>query len=95
MEYKLDLGDPRDRQEFLEHCIKFFVNELGYLPPGLNPNPPGGYLTVSDVAKRLQISTKTLYRLIKAQEIRCVKTGRSYRFHPDWITEFEESHTIN
>ncbi len=37
------------------------------------------FLTVSEVAALLRVSNMTVYRLIKAGEVRAVRVGKSYR----------------
>ncbi len=37
------------------------------------------YLTVAEVAAVLRVSTMTVYRLIKADELPAIRVGRSYR----------------
>jgi excisionase family DNA binding protein len=37
------------------------------------------FLTVAEVAKMMRVSTMTVYRLIKAEELASVRVGKSYR----------------
>lgn len=37
------------------------------------------FLTVAEVAQLMRVSTMTVYRLIKAGDLRAVRVGRSYR----------------
>ncbi len=37
------------------------------------------YMTVNEFCERLQISTSTAYRMIRAQQILAVKFGRRYK----------------
>jgi len=37
------------------------------------------FLTVSEVAELMRVSTMTVYRLIKAGDLRAARVGRSYR----------------
>ena len=37
------------------------------------------FLTVHEVAELMRVSTMTIYRLIKAGELRAARVGRSYR----------------
>jgi excisionase family DNA binding protein len=41
------------------------------------------YLTVAEVADIMRVSTMTVYRLIKAGELRAVRVGKSYRLAED------------
>lgn len=43
-------------------------------------DPP--FLTVSEVAGRLRVSTMTVYRLINAGQLPAVRVGRSFRLRP-------------
>lgn len=37
------------------------------------------YMTVNEFCERLQVSTSTAYRMIKAQQIPAIKFGRRYK----------------
>ncbi len=37
------------------------------------------FLTVSEVAELMRVSSMTVYRLIKASDLRAVRVGKSYR----------------
>ena len=41
--------------------------------------PTERFLTVQEVAELMRVSTMTVYRLIKAGELRAARVGRSYR----------------
>ncbi len=41
------------------------------------------FLTVAEVAQTMRVSTMTVYRLIKAGDLRAVRVGRSYRIRED------------
>jgi excisionase family DNA binding protein len=45
-------------------------------------------LTVKDVAARLALSTKSIYRLIEAEELKVVRLGGTVRIHPDDLRAF-------
>ena len=47
-----------------------------------------GYLTVAEVAAMLRVSTMTVYRLIKAGELRAVRVGKSYRLSEDDVDRY-------
>lgn len=38
-------------------------------------------LTAQEVADLLRIARKTVYEMVRANEIPCIKTGRVFRFH--------------
>ena len=41
--------------------------------------PTERFLTVREVAEQMRVSTMTVYRLIKAGDLRAARVGRSYR----------------
>ena len=41
--------------------------------------PTEQFLTVQEVAELMRVSTMTVYRLIKAGDLRAARVGRSYR----------------
>ncbi len=43
------------------------------------PEPRERLMTVAEVATVMRVSTMTVYRLIKAQELPAVRIGKSYR----------------
>lgn len=46
------------------------------------------FLTVAEVADELRVSTMTVYRLIKAQELPATRVGRSLRIRTDDVDRF-------
>jgi len=48
----------------------------------------GEFLTVAEVAKQLRVSNMTVYRLIKAGEMRAVRVGRGYRLKEDDVRRY-------
>jgi excisionase family DNA binding protein len=44
-------------------------------------------LTVTDVAEALQLSTRTVRRMIAANQIPIIRLGRSVRVHPSAISD--------
>ena len=44
-------------------------------------------LTVKDVAEALQLSTRTVRRMIAAEQIPIIRLGRSVRVHPSAISD--------
>lgn len=44
-------------------------------------------LTLHEVAKKLRISYRTAYRLVKRGELKAVKIGGQYRFPKSYIDE--------
>ena len=51
-------------------------------------SPMGEFLTVAEVAKQLRVSNMTVYRLIKAGEMRAVRIGRGYRLKEDDVRSY-------
>ncbi|MFN2525266.1 MAG: helix-turn-helix domain-containing protein [Actinomycetota bacterium] len=50
------------------------------VPPGSSPeNDEVAFLTVGDAARRLHVSTMTVYRLIKSGRLEAARVGRMYR----------------
>jgi len=49
---------------------------------------PENLLTVSDVAARLALSKKSIYRLIETGELKAVRFGNTVRIHPDDLRAF-------
>lgn len=48
----------------------------------------GQFLTVAEVAKQLRVSNMTVYRLIKAGQMRAVRVGRGYRLKEDDVRKY-------
>ncbi len=46
------------------------------------------FLTVAEVASLLRVSTMTVYRLIKADELPAVRVGKSYRLREDDVDKY-------
>ena len=46
------------------------------------------FLTVSEVAELMRVSTMTVYRLIKAGDLRAARVGRSYRLRTDEVDAY-------
>ncbi len=45
-------------------------------------------LTVQEVADQLRVSTMTVYRLVKAGELRALQIGKSYRLREEDVDAF-------
>lgn len=50
-------------------------------------------LTLAQVADRLQVSEKTIYRYVEAKELKGVKIGRVWRFYEEDIKKFLDART--
>jgi len=46
------------------------------------------FMTVSEVADLMRVSSMTVYRLIKAGDLRAVQVGKSYRIREEDINSF-------
>lgn len=46
------------------------------------------FLTVAEVAEIMRVSTMTVYRLIKAGDLRAVRVGKSYRLSEDEVDRY-------
>jgi excisionase family DNA binding protein len=51
-------------------------------------SPMGRFVTVAEVAKQLRVSNMTVYRLIKAGQMRAVRVGRGYRLQEDDVRRY-------
>lgn len=52
------------------------------------------YYTLEQVAKKLQVSERTIMREIKAGKIRAFKVGRALRFKPEAVQEYIEAQAV-
>ena len=65
------------------------MNETSEGPTGPSwTSAMGEFLTVAEVAKQLRVSNMTVYRLIKAGEMRAVRIGRGYRLKEDDVRQY-------
>ncbi|HZK50505.1 MAG TPA: helix-turn-helix domain-containing protein [Actinomycetota bacterium] len=65
------------------------MNEISESPTDPNSTSAmGEFLTVAEVAKQLRVSNMTVYRLIKAGEMRAVRVGRGYRLKEDDVRRY-------
>jgi excisionase family DNA binding protein len=55
-------------------------------------NARARFLTVAEVADLIRVSTMTVYRLIKAGEMRAVRVGKSYRVREDDLDRYLSQH---
>ena len=46
------------------------------------------FMTVSEVADLMRVSSMTVYRLIKAGEIRAARVGKSYRIRESDVDQY-------
>ena len=54
----------------------------------VQPLSESAFLTVQEVAGMLRVSTMTVYRIIKANELPAVRVGRSFRVAQTDITTY-------
>ena len=62
-------------------------------PLSLQPEDPGS-LTVKEAAVRLNLSSKKVYRMCLAGELRCFRAGRAIRVSLEEIERFEQNGPI-
>lgn len=53
-----------------------------------SPQARATFLTPQEVADLLRVSSMTVYRLIKAGELRAVRVGKAYRIREDDIDRY-------
>lgn len=59
------------------------------------PTAEDRFLTVQEVAELMRVSTMTVYRLIKAGDLRASRVGRSYRLREGEVDSYlERSNTV-
>ena len=51
-------------------------------------NSSSEFMTVSEVADLMRVSSMTVYRLIKAGEIRAARVGKSYRIRESDVDQY-------
>jgi excisionase family DNA binding protein len=52
------------------------------------------FLSVAQVAERLNVSKMTIYRLVHAGQLPCVRIGHTYRVAEEAMTRYLEEGTI-
>lgn len=62
--------------------------------PGKSPPDDSGSLTVKDASVRLNLSSKKVYRMCLAGELRCFRAGRAIRVSIDEIERFEQNGAV-
>ena len=62
--------------------------------PGKSPLDYASSLTVKDAAVRLNLSSKKVYRMCLAGELRCFRAGRAIRVSIDEIERFEQNGAV-
>ncbi len=55
---------------------------------GSGPSARANFLTVAEVAQLMRVSTMTVYRLLKANELASVRVGKSYRIRADDVDAY-------
>jgi excisionase family DNA binding protein len=55
-------------------------------------NARARFLTVTEVADHIRVSNMTVYRLIKAGELRAVRVGKSFRVREDDLDAYLADH---
>ena len=55
---------------------------------------PDRLLTVAETAEHLNLSEKSVYRLIDARKLSAIRCGRAVRIHPDDLRSFIDGNRI-
>jgi len=86
-EYLLEAKDP------VAAAVLVLAERLSQPIPEPIIIEPGddGSLTVKDAAVRLNLSSKKVYRMCLAGELRCFRAGRAIRIALDEIERFEQN----
>lgn len=53
----------------------------------------GEYLTVKDVAARLKVNPRTVYRALESGQLRAARIGRAWRINESDLVEYVEART--
>ena len=56
--------------------------------------PADGLLTVREVAESMRVSTMTVYRLIKAEELPAIRVGKHFRIRRRDLAGYLDARTI-
>ncbi len=51
-------------------------------------------LTVAKTAENLNVSEKSVYRLIEARKLRVIRCGRALRIHPDDLRDYIDASRV-
>ncbi len=55
----------------------------------------GRLLTVAEVADTLRVSSMTVYRMIKAGELRAIRVGKHYRVRESDVNRYLSGHSVD
>jgi len=55
---------------------------------------PDGLLTVREVAEAMRVSTMTVYRLIKAEELPAIRVGKHFRIRRRDLTGYLDARVV-
>lgn len=55
---------------------------------------PDGLLTVREVAEAMRVSTMTVYRLIKAEELPAIRVGKHFRIRRSDLTGYLDARMV-
>jgi excisionase family DNA binding protein len=55
---------------------------------------PDGLLTVREVAEAMRVSTMTVYRLIKAEELPAIRVGKHFRIRRRDLTGYLDARMV-
>jgi excisionase family DNA binding protein len=55
---------------------------------------PDGLLTVREVAEAMRVSTMTVYRLIKAEDLPAIRVGKHFRIRQRDLAAYLDARTV-
>jgi excisionase family DNA binding protein len=61
---------------------------------GVTVFAPDGLLTVREVAEAMRVSTMTVYRLIKAEELPAIRVGKHFRIRRRDLAGYLDARTV-
>jgi excisionase family DNA binding protein len=61
---------------------------------GVTVFAPDGLLTVREVAESMRVSTMTVYRLIKAEELPAIRVGKHFRIRRRDLAGYLDARTV-
>ena len=52
------------------------------------------FITVEELADMLNVSHRTVQRLVRRKELPAIRIGRQWRFRKEWIDEWLDKNTV-
>ena len=53
------------------------------------------FISVEDLARRLNVSPRTIQRVVQRKELPAIRIGRQLRFKKEWIDDWLTKQTLN